>query len=140
MTISRFEAPVIRIAAAVIVDGKGRTLLVRKRGTEAFMQPGGKLHDGEPATDAVVRELREELGCRVRGDPRPLGTFTAAAANEPDTIVEAELFALDVDGDIVPAAEIEEARWHDPLVPADLPLAPLTREHVLPLVRQWGRT
>ena len=32
-----------RIAAGLIVSSTGRTLLVRKRGTTAFMQPGGKI-------------------------------------------------------------------------------------------------
>ena len=34
-----------------------------------------------------------------------------------------------------PRAEIEEAVWVDPFAPGDLPLAPLTRDAVLPLVR-----
>ncbi len=33
--------PPIHIAAALILDTGGRALLVRKRGTEAFMQAGG---------------------------------------------------------------------------------------------------
>lgn len=128
---------VIRIAAAVIVDEGGRTLLVRKRGTEAFMQPGGKLADGEAPIDALERELREELGCAIAAGHRPLGRFSAAAANEADTIVEAELFGIDLVGEIAPAAEIDEARWHDPEDLTAVTLAPLTREHVLPLVRSW---
>jgi 8-oxo-dGTP pyrophosphatase MutT (NUDIX family) len=139
MTTSRSEAAVIRIAAAVIVDERGRTLLVRKRGTEAFMQPGGKIGPGEPAPAALLRELREELGCDAEGEIRPLGRFSAPAANEAETMVEAELFAVHLLGEIAPAAEIEEARWHDPAEPAPFPLAPLTRDHVLPLVRQWER-
>ena len=126
---------VIRIAAAVVVDAAGRTLLVRKRGTEAFMQPGGKIGDGEPARDALVREIEEELGCSVAPGLRPLGRFRAPAANEAATIVEAELFAVELVGAIAPAAEIEEARWYDPADTAGIALAPLTRDCVLPLVR-----
>jgi 8-oxo-dGTP pyrophosphatase MutT (NUDIX family) len=37
----------INIVAALIIDGAGRVLLVRKRGTDAFMQPGGKRDAGE---------------------------------------------------------------------------------------------
>ena len=33
---------VISVVAALIRDNGGRVLLVRKRGTSAFMQPGGK--------------------------------------------------------------------------------------------------
>jgi 8-oxo-dGTP pyrophosphatase MutT (NUDIX family) len=139
MTTSRSDQAVIRIAAAVIVDRAGRTLLVRKRGTEAFMQPGGKVGAGESAPAALARELREELGCNPETPPRPLGRFYAAAANEADTIVEAELFAVEITDEIAPAAEIEEARWHDPAAEAPFPLAPLTRDHVLPLVLGWSR-
>jgi 8-oxo-dGTP pyrophosphatase MutT (NUDIX family) len=139
MTTSRCDdAPAIRIAAAVIVDAKGRTLLVRKRGTTAFMQPGGKLADGEPAQAALSRELREELGCALAGEARALGRFTAAAANEPGRQVEAELFAVELSGDPAPTAEIEDAVWHDPAA-GGLVLAPLTRDHVPPLVLAGAR-
>lgn len=35
--------PVLRIVAAVVLDDDGHVLVVRKRGTTAFMQPGGKI-------------------------------------------------------------------------------------------------
>ena len=38
---------VISVVAALIRDERGRVLLVRKRGTAVFMQPGGKRHPGE---------------------------------------------------------------------------------------------
>ena len=38
---------VISVVAALIRDEDGRVLLVRKRGTAAFMQPGGKRDPGE---------------------------------------------------------------------------------------------
>jgi 8-oxo-dGTP pyrophosphatase MutT (NUDIX family) len=135
MTTSRSEVErVIRIAAAVVVDGQGRTLLVRKRGTRAFMQAGGKLGAGESAAGALEREIREELGCGIRLC-RPLGSARAPAANEEGWTVEAELFAVDLAGEVSPAAEIEEILWCAPLDTASLTLAPLTRDHVLPLVR-----
>lgn len=124
----------IRIAAAVIVDANGRTLLVRKRGTSAFMQAGGKVAADETPAEALARELREELDCGLAAAPRPLGRFRAPAANEPGQIVEAELFAVELEGDICPAGEIEAAIWHDPGDLLSVMLAPLTRDHVLPLV------
>ena len=47
---------VISIVAALIRDEAGRVLLVRKRGTHAFMQPGGKRDPGEDDATALVRE------------------------------------------------------------------------------------
>jgi 8-oxo-dGTP diphosphatase len=124
----------IEIVAALIRDGAGRVLLVRKRGTTAFMQPGGKRDSGEDDIAALAREIDEELGCHpVRDSIKPLGEFNAISANEPGWGVRACLYEVDVTGDIVPKAEIDAMVWIDPAAPVDIPLAPLTRDHVLPL-------
>ena len=84
------EADAIKVVAALIRDGAGRVLLVRKRGTTAFMQPGGKRDPGEDDIAALAREVAEELGCRVDRDSiQPLGEFDAVAANEPGRRVQA---------------------------------------------------
>ena len=130
------SSPVISIVAALIRDGAGRVLLVRKRGTAAFMQPGGKRDAGEDDVAALAREIDEELGCRVRpGSARALGVFDCAAANEPGLRVRASVYAVDVDGAIAPRAEIEDIAWVDPAAISGIQLAPLTRDHVLPLAR-----
>ena len=128
---------IISVVAALIRDGEGRVLLVRKRGTAAFMQPGGKRDAGETDVAALSREIVEELGCRVRQDSaRPLGVFDCQAVNEPGFQVRAAVYAVDVEGVIKPQAEIDEMVWVDPRALPDLHLAPLTRDHVLPLARQ----
>src|SRR5262245_47926251 len=125
---------VISVVAALIRDENGRVLLVRKRGTAAFMQPGGKRDPGESDIAALTRELIEELGCRVaEGSARPLGVFECAAANEPDYRVSAAVYAVDVEGPVIPRAEMDQVVWVNPRALPDLPLAPLTRDHVLPL-------
>jgi 8-oxo-dGTP pyrophosphatase MutT (NUDIX family) len=128
------ESRKIRIAAAVIADASGRLLLVRKRGTSAFMQPGGKIEPHEAPLQALVRELREELGLTIApAMASPLGLFHARAANEPDSVVEAELFSVFVDSQPAAAAEIEEMIWLDPGSARNVDLAPLTRDVVLGL-------
>jgi 8-oxo-dGTP diphosphatase len=128
------DSGTIKIVAALICDDAGRVLLVRKRGTTAFMQPGGKRDPGEDDIAALSREIEEELGCRlVRASIRPLGKFDAIAANEPGFRVQACLYGTDITGDITPGREIDEMIWIDPAAPPDIVLAPLTRDHVLPL-------
>ncbi|MCX6407734.1 MAG: NUDIX domain-containing protein [Propionibacteriales bacterium] len=129
------ERPVIEVVAALVTRADGRTLLVRKRGTALFMNPGGKPEAGESHVEALTRELDEELGLVV--DParlEPLGTIRTVAANEPGHDLVAHCFRLPVDDPAHEvAAEIEEARWVDPHAP-DVALAPLAAEHLLPLL------
>jgi 8-oxo-dGTP diphosphatase len=124
----------IHVSAAVIVNDRDELLLVRKAGTTAFMQPGGKPEPGETAAETLSRELFEELGLSVdAADLRPLGLFTAAAANEPGFLVVADVFEAEI-GDQVPviAAEIEELRWVAREDADELEVAPLARENFLP--------
>lgn len=127
--------PLIHIVAAVITDPRGCVLLVRKRGTVNFMFPGGKLADAEDAIAALTRELREELGCGLASAPVELGAFTAPAANEPGHRVDARVFTAEIAGEPRACSEIAEIAWHDGEIAAPYPLAPLARDHVLPLIR-----
>ena len=124
----------IRVSAAVITDADGRLLLVRKAGTTAFMQPGGKPEAGETAAETLARELAEEI--RLDVDPaalEPLGEFAAAAANEPGFEVVADVFRVDI-GDQQPVldAEIVELRWVTAATASGIEIAPLAREYFLP--------
>jgi 8-oxo-dGTP pyrophosphatase MutT (NUDIX family) len=130
------DTTTIYIADGLIVDRAGRVLLVRKRGTQAFMQAGGKIEPHESPAEALARELDEELGLRLAPlAPEYLGAFVAQAANEENRTVTAEVFYIRADIGVTPAREIEEIAW---ISPSDdsLPLAPLTRDHLLPIARQ----
>jgi 8-oxo-dGTP diphosphatase len=52
---------VMAIAVALIRDPAGRVLLVRKQGTAAFMQPGGKLDAGEDTLPMLAPLTREHV-------------------------------------------------------------------------------
>ncbi|MGP6203382.1 NUDIX hydrolase [Microbacterium sp. F2] len=124
----------IHVSAAVITDAEGRLLLVRKAGTTAFMQPGGKPEPNETPAETLVRELAEEVGLRVDSDAlEALGSFAASAANEPGFEVVADVFRVDIGNQRPePAAEIAELRWVTAGTASGIEIAPLAREYFLP--------
>ncbi|RWX74777.1 NUDIX domain-containing protein [Neorhizobium lilium] len=132
-TLPSDTAPVICIAAALILDAQGRTLLVRKRGSSFFMQAGGKIEPGEAPLAALARELQEELGVHLPSEVSYLGRFLAEAANEDGHWVDAELYSFRLDRNVSPAAEIEEVIWATEEMLPTIQLAPLTRDEVIPL-------
>lgn len=131
---------VIRIVAALIINDAGEVLLVRKRGTTVFMQPGGKYEAGESAPEALVRELNEELG--IVASPSQLvhlGYFEADAANEAGHTVEAEVYSLAITGPVSPLAEIEELIWLDLADLDTVAVAPLSVDRIFPLIGSLPR-
>lgn len=75
------QVRLVLVAACALIDPAGRVLMAqRPEGKELaglWEFPGGKIEHGERPEDALVRELREELGIGVRsGD---LAAFTFAS-------------------------------------------------------------
>ena len=74
--------------AVGIVERNGRVLISKRKpdahSGDLWEFPGGKVHEGEAPEQAVVRELREELGIGVRVD-----RFYARVEHEyPDRRIE----------------------------------------------------
>ena len=101
--------PPLVVTAAVIED-RGRFLLTRRlRGTHLeghWEFPGGKCDPGESLTDCLVREIDEELGCRVTVG-REIYTITHAYA---ERTVELHFFACTLGGGPRPMLG-QEMRW-----------------------------
>jgi 8-oxo-dGTP pyrophosphatase MutT (NUDIX family) len=124
----------IRISAVALLRD-GAVLLVRKRGTQRFMLPGGKFDGGETPLQCAIREVREELGLELHVQAlTSLGHFSAPAANEPGHFVEADIFMSDLADEPLPLAEIEELRWQAMNGDETFDLAPLLA-CVLPVLR-----
>jgi 8-oxo-dGTP diphosphatase len=64
------DKPLLLVVACALVDADGRVLIAqRPQGKQLaglWEFPGGKLEHGESPEDALVRELREELGIETR--------------------------------------------------------------------------
>ena len=61
--------PVIPVVCAVLLDQRGHVLIARRPEEKhlggLWEFPGGKVEEGETLSDALVREIREELGTEV---------------------------------------------------------------------------
>ena len=62
------EEQITVVGAVIVRDGR---ILAARRGDGMSMSglwefPGGKVEDGESPTEALVREIHEELGCGIR--------------------------------------------------------------------------
>lgn len=127
------EQQQLTITAICLFDSTGRLLLVRKRGTQALMLPGGKCEPGESTLSALQRELTEELNLQLPESAISLlGQFIAPAANELNTSITATVYCAALPHAVYPAAELEQLAWLSPQAVRPDNLAPLLALHVLP--------
>lgn len=117
------------MVAALARDGAGRVLLSRRRADQPmglkWELPGGKIEPGEAPEAALLRELREELGCGATIGKIDEVVFFAY----PDFDLYMLVYACRLEGEPRPV-EVAELAWVEPaalpdydLLPADRPLA-----------------
>ncbi len=129
----------IHKAAGVLIQDR-KFLITRSKGKDFFIAPGGKLEVGESAQDALKRELQEELSIGINtATLQELGTFYALAAGHTDTYLQMDVFMVpEWDGDITPAAEVEEVMWIGAEVLASITLGSIFHHDVLPRLVEMG--
>jgi mutator protein MutT len=102
-------------AGAVVIDERGRVLLVRRGRSPSVGEwtlPGGRVEPGESPEAAVVRELREETG--LLGRPTSaLGVVTIERDGVHYAIHEFSVALAEPAGDAAlrPGDDAAEARW-----------------------------
>lgn len=117
-----------------VMDGD-RVLLVKKRGSNFLILPGGKPEKSETDAQTLSRELEEELGCHLVSDQLTfLGTFSDEAAGMPDVNVTIRLYAGSVVGTPIPHAEIESIVWWAATEQHNSVLAPSLKNSILPFL------
>ncbi len=116
------------VVAGLIGDRDGRLLITRRRADQSMPLlwefPGGKVEAGESPTQALVRELAEELGARVE-----VGRIWEVLFHpypEFDLVMLVYGCRLAA-GEIPRCVEVEEMSWADPSRLADYDFLPADR-------------
>jgi 8-oxo-dGTP pyrophosphatase MutT (NUDIX family) len=113
MTKAKAGATIDKVALIHIENR--RVLLARSHGKDTFYAPGGKRIGNESDIEALVREIREELGVEiVPSSAKYYNTFTAQAHGKlAGTLVSITCYTADFVGKPSPDHEIAELGYFD---------------------------
>ena len=125
------------VVAVALIDIDGRVLIARRPAGKAMAGlwefPGGKLAAGETPEQALIRELREELG--IDTEQSCLAPLAFASHSYDDFHLLMPLYVCRIWNGFVTAKEGQELRWvrparlrDYPMPPADAPLIPVLRD------------
>ncbi len=133
------DRPVLLVAACALIDGDGRILLARRpegrtmAGLWEF--PGGKVEAGETPEQALVRELREELGIEL--SQACLAPFSFASHGYDDFHLLMPLYLCRRWSNSPRPREGQTLAWvtparlaEYPMPDADKPLVPMLRDYL----------
>ena len=130
-------AKTVLVSAVALIDTDGRVLLARRPVGKSLAGlwefPGGKVEPGETPENALIRELKEELGIDTWSSC--LAPLTFASHSYPDFHLLMPLFACRRWQGTPHAREGQELAWvratnlkNYPMPPADIPLIPVLRD------------
>ncbi|HEU5161153.1 MAG TPA: NUDIX domain-containing protein [Streptosporangiaceae bacterium] len=92
--------------AGVIIDARGRALIVQRRDNGHWEAPGGILELDEDITAGLLREVREETGLEVEPE-----LLTGVYKNMPRGIVALVFRCRAIAGSLIQTDESRDFRW-----------------------------
>jgi len=98
-----------KLAYIYLQDGK--VLSTRSHGKDTWYIPGGKREAGESDSQALVREIKEELNVDLLEDTiKPYGVFEAQAHGKPEgTVVRMTCYTADFPAHCKPPAKSQKS-------------------------------
>lgn len=91
---------------AVVFHADGRVLAIQRQDDGRWVPPGGVVELNETLEQAVVREVLEETGVRVKPE-----VLTGVYKNMPLGVVSLTFRCHPISGDPIPTDEASEATW-----------------------------
>ena len=124
-----------KLTLIILKDKK--VLYTRSFNKDRWYTPGGKREGDETDEQALVRELKEELGVDVvPSTVKYYGTFQAQAHGKPEGVmVRITCYTGEYEGEAKASSEIEEIRYFSY---ADREIASLTGQLILDDLHQKG--
>lgn len=97
------------IKVAAIIKSGDKFCVVRKRETDKFIIPGGRIEHNETDEETLKRELFEELNVTLK-NYRWFDVFNGLSVfeNEP---LEIRVYHTEIEGEPTPNSEIVELAW-----------------------------
>lgn len=116
----RLSRPMTLGVRAAVENEAGHVFMVRHTYVPGWYMPGGGVEHGEPALEALRRELIEEGGIRLTAEPKVFGFYSNHHSFRNDHVL---LYHVPWGSwEAVKATstgEIAETAWVDPLSPID---------------------
>jgi 8-oxo-dGTP pyrophosphatase MutT (NUDIX family) len=121
----------VDVGVLALVEQGNKILLVRHSYKSGWMLPGGAVGRGEPPADAILRELKEEIGLTHAAPPQLMGVYMRRQGFASNLVllyrVREAVFVFK------PGFEVRAVRLVDPAAPpADA--SPATKRRLLELM------